>query len=275
VQRELERKPDWVKVWFIHRPGDNLEKQSQIVRAAADAAHDAGVPLAVHATELLVAKEALRAGADMLVHSVADEPIDEEFIELMRKRGALYCPTLFVVNGYAYALGNLWEPTEEEGRLADPQILGSMRDLERIPEEIIPERVRARMKSRALPEFPAVAMANLRMLWAADIPVVMGTDAGNIGTLHGPSVFREMAYMQAAGLSPLEVLRTATTQGARALRMEKDLGDIEPGRLADLVILRADPLEDVKNLATAHRVIKDGVVYDPEELMRSVAKEAR
>lgn len=77
--------------------------------------------------------------------------------------------------------------------------------------------------------------------------------------------------MQEAGLTPLEVLRTATTQGARALRMEKDLGDIEPGRLADLVILRADPLVDVRNVASAHRVIKDGVLYDPEELMQSVA----
>jgi imidazolonepropionase-like amidohydrolase len=273
VRRELERKPDYVKVWFIHRPGDDLEKQSGIVRAAAQAAHRGGVPLAVHATELAVAKEALRAGADMLVHSVSDELVDEEFIALMRERGALYCPTLFVVNGYGYALGNLWEPTEAERRLADPEILRGMRDLERIPEEMIPERVRARMKAGTPPQLPAVAMANLRMVWAADIPVVMGTDAGNIGTLHGPSVFREMAYMQEAGLTPVEVLRTATTQGARALRMEKDLGDIEPGRLADLVILRADPLEDVRNLATAHRVIKDGVVYDPGELIRSVAEE--
>jgi len=273
VTRELERKPDYVKVWFIHRPGDDLEKQSKIVKATADAAHAAGVPLAVHATELLVAKEALRAGADLLVHSVFDEVIDEEFIELMRERGTLYCPTLFVTNGYRYAFANIWEATEEEQRLADPQILRSMHDLEKIPEEMLPQGVRALMKAGTPPELPAVAMANLRMVWAADIPVVMGTDAGNIGTLHGPSVFREMAYMQQAGLTPLEVLRTATTQGARALRMEKDLGDIEPGRLADLVILKADPLADVKNLATAHRVIKDGVVYDPEELMKSVAGE--
>ena len=82
VRRELAHKPDYVKVWFIHRAGDDLAAQEAIVRAAGDEAHRAGVPLAVHATELNVAKAALRAGADYLVHSIGDVPVDEEFIAL-------------------------------------------------------------------------------------------------------------------------------------------------------------------------------------------------
>ena len=70
VARELARKPDYIKVWFIHQPGDDLAAQEAIVKATGDAAHAAGVRLAVHATELVVAKAALRAGADYLVHSV-------------------------------------------------------------------------------------------------------------------------------------------------------------------------------------------------------------
>jgi imidazolonepropionase-like amidohydrolase len=270
VRRELARKPDYVKVWFIHRPTDNLEAQTAIVRAAADTAHGANVPLAVHATELLVAKAALRAGADFLVHSVFDVAVDEEFIALMRERRAIYCPTLFVRDGYQYALGNTWSATAEEQRLADPQILRSMQDLTGMPKEAIPPRVLERMQKDAAPEKPMVAMANLRALWNAGITVVMGTDAGNIGTLHGPSVFREMAYMQQSGLTPLEVLRTATTNGARALRMQHELGKIAVGKLADLVILDADPTADVANLSRAYRVIKDGAVYDPAELIRSI-----
>src|SRR5712691_11217984 len=77
VRRELERKPDFIQVWFIHRQGDDLAAQEAIVKAAGDAAHAAGVRLAVHATELIVAKASLRAGADFLVHSVEDEPVDE------------------------------------------------------------------------------------------------------------------------------------------------------------------------------------------------------
>jgi hypothetical protein len=64
VQRELAFKPDFIKVWFIHQPGDDLAAQEAIVKATAEAAHAAGVRLAVHATELDVAKAALRAGAD-------------------------------------------------------------------------------------------------------------------------------------------------------------------------------------------------------------------
>jgi cytosine/adenosine deaminase-related metal-dependent hydrolase len=89
VARELARKPDYIKVWFIHQPGDDLAAQEAIVKATADAARAAGVRLAVHATELIVAKAALRDGADFLVHSVEDEPVDAEFLALAKKNHAL------------------------------------------------------------------------------------------------------------------------------------------------------------------------------------------
>ena len=270
VQRELAYKPDYIKVWFIHQPGDDLAAQEAIVKAAGDAAHAAGVPLAVHATELVVAKASLRAGADYLVHSVEDEPVDDEFLALAKRNHALYCPTLFVRLGYRYALSNTWRPTAAERRLADPQILAAMGDLARIPAEKRPERVAKAMANPAAPEPSAAELANLRKVWEAGIPVVMGTDAGNIGTLHGPSVFREMQLMVEAGLTPLQVLRSATVNGAKAMRMERDIGTLAPGKLADLVILDADPLADVHSLSHIHRVIKDGRVFSPQALMRSL-----
>src|SRR3989454_10029673 len=263
VRRELERKPDFINVWFIHRQGDDLAAQEAIVKAAADAAHAAGVRLAVHATELIVAKASLRAGADFLVHSVEDEAVDEEFLALAKNNRALYCPTLFVTLGYRYALSNTWRPTETERRLADPQILAAVNDLRKIPKETLPERVAKAMNQPAPPEPSAIALQNLRKVWDAGIPVVMGTDAGNIGTLHGPSVFREMEIMTQAGLSPLQVLRSATSNGAKAMGMERDIGTLAPGKLADLVILDTDPLADVTNLSKIHRVIKDGKLLAP------------
>src|SRR3979490_1535603 len=271
VRRELQRKPDFIKVWFIHQQGDDLAAQEAIVKAAGDAAHAAGVRLAVHATELVVAKASLRAGADFLVHSVEDEAGEEALLALAKKNRALYCPTLFVILGYRYALSNTWQPTETERRRADPQILAAMNDLQKIPRESRTQRVVKAMSQPAPPKPSAVALQNLRKVWDAGIPVVMGTDAGNIGTLHGPSVFREMEIMSQAGLTPLQVLRSATSNGAKAMGLEREIGTLAPGRLADLVILDADPLADVMNLSKVHRVIKDGRVFAPDELMRSIA----
>jgi imidazolonepropionase-like amidohydrolase len=113
-------------------------------------------------------------------------------------------------------------------------------------------------------------MDNLRRVMDAGITVVMGTDAGNIGTLHGPSIHREFALMREAGLTPAEILRSATFDAARALGTVGETGAIAPGMRADLVILDADPLADVANLQKVYRVVKDGVVYDPDELMREL-----
>src|SRR5258708_4552551 len=182
VARELARKPDYIKVWFIHRKGDNLAANEAIVKATGDAAHAAGVPLAVHATELIVAKAALRAGADFLVHSVEDEPVDDEFLALAKRNHALYCPTLFVVMGYRYALSNTWRATEPEKRLADPQILAAMGDLDKIPKDLLPERVTKAMADPPSPKPSPTALANPRKALDAGIPVAIGAGAGNLGT---------------------------------------------------------------------------------------------
>ena len=270
VKRELARNPDYIKVWFIYEPGDDVPTHEAIVKAAGDAAHAAGKKLAVHATELVVAKAALRAGADYLVHSVFDEPVDAEFIDLMLHNKALYCPTLFVEESYELALSNQWRATPEEARRADPEILAAMDDLNEIPADKLPKRVAKFMQGAKPVVAPAIGMQNLKKVLDAGIPVVMGTDAGNIGVVHGPSILREMRLMQESGLTPLEILKSATTNGAMALGRADDLGVVAAGRLADLVILDADPLADSGNLGRIYRVIKNGVIYDPQALMDSI-----
>jgi imidazolonepropionase-like amidohydrolase len=138
------------------------------------------VRLAVHATELVVAKAALRVGADILVHSVVDAPVDDEFIALAKSRNAIYCPTIFVFSSYALALSNQWKPTEAERRLADPEILAAMSDLDRIPKDKLPRAWPARWPSRRrsrLARPPAEPEESVD----AGITVAMGTDAATSG----------------------------------------------------------------------------------------------
>src|SRR5678816_4590839 len=98
----------------------------------------------------------------------------------------LVCPTLFVTTGYPLALSNQWQATPDEQRLADPQILATMHDLDRIPTDKLPPRVARLVAQKQTVPPPTVAMQNLAKLEAAGVTIVMGTDAGNIGTLHGP-----------------------------------------------------------------------------------------
>ena len=109
-------------------------------------------------------------------------------------------------------------------------------------------------------------MRNLRRLHEAGVTIAAGTDAGNIGTLHGSALYAELETMVEAGLSTKDVLITATLNGAKHMAREHELGTIEAGKLADLVVLDANPLDDIRNVAGVHMVVKDGLGYRPGDL---------
>jgi imidazolonepropionase-like amidohydrolase len=107
---------------------------------------------------------------------------------------------------------------------------------------------------------------NLRRLRAAGVPLAMGTDAGNPGTAHGPSVYREMEAMQRAGLSAAEVLASATIVAARAAGIAEDAGTVAAGKRADLVVLDADPSVDIANARRVRLVMRNGALHRRAEL---------
>src|SRR4029079_17969689 len=107
---------------------------------------------------------------------------------------------------------------------------------------------------------------NLRRGKAAGIPIALGTDAGNPLTLHAPVFYAEAEARRAAGRTPMEVLVAATRDAARAMGREKDLGTIEAGKLADLIVLGADPTTDIRNLRHLRYVVRGGELRAQEEL---------
>lgn len=100
--------------------------------------------------------------------------------------------------------------------------------------------------------------------------LVVGTDEPvYTNLLPGFAYHRELFAMTYAGLPPIAVLKAATINGATALGIEDRLGSIEPGKLADLVVVRGNPLKDIKTARNIKYVVKEGVVHDPEALLRS------
>ena len=132
----------------------------------------------------------------------------------------------------------------------------------------------ARAREQASTGF-ALDAANLMKVHRAGIPIAMGTDAGNPLTLHGPSVFLEMEALQRAGLTPMEVIVASTRNGAMAMGRLTDFGTVEAGKVADLVIVEGDPLEDIANAHRVRRVIANGRVFEMSELVGAVRVAAR
>jgi imidazolonepropionase-like amidohydrolase len=108
-----------------------------------------------------------------------------------------------------------------------------------------------------------VALKNLKTLEDAGITIAAGTDAGNIGTIHGPALFREFQLMKEAGLTPMQILQCATTNAAKTFGGETGpkIGAIAPGKFADLVILKSNPLDDIAHASDIDSVMKNGVLY--------------
>lgn len=251
-----------VKVWY-------LEPNVPGITAAGEAAAAAKLPLIVHATDLDGAKAAIRAGAKLLVHSVTDKPVDDEFIALAKEHGTILTPTLTVTGGYVRmfesAVAHTAPTIDDPNRCVDAATRAKVASTAAVDAGTMPpERVRA--FAQRIANEQATAGANLQRLVAAGIPIATGTDAGNPLTLHGPAIYAEMEAMQKAGMTPMQVIVASTATAARAARLDDATGTIEKGRSADLLLLPADPSQDVANFRKVRFVMRGGVIRGVDEL---------
>jgi imidazolonepropionase-like amidohydrolase len=108
--------------------------------------------------------------------------------------------------------------------------------------------------------------AALRALYAAGVPIVAGTDKA----VPGHSVHRELELYVQAGLTPMQVIQLATSGGARVMGIDRDVGTVEAGKRADLILVQGNPLENFADLRKVTRVVTNGRMYDPAQLWKSV-----
>ena len=220
----------------------------------------------IHATELETARLAVESGADILAHSVFDTDVDDAFLTLLQKNRTIYCPTLLVVGNYGYTFHGTPHLTGVDIRYANPDVVGTLFAMPDVEGALPADRLE-RIRQLRVPEPPRAAMRNLKRVHRAGIHVAAGTDAGNIGTQHASSLYAEALAMVESGLSPRDVLITATRNGAQMMGRERDLGTIARGKLADLVLLRDDPTGDIGAIASIEIVIADGRAYRADSIL--------
>jgi imidazolonepropionase-like amidohydrolase len=253
-----------LKVWYLQLPDSLQRKARPLLVAAGDEARRSGLPLIVHATQLATARDAVDAGAATLVHSVETDTVDAAFVAALKRAGTIVIPTLTVREGYADVFLGRSPASRYPLDCVDPATRALL-------ERPLPEAQRARgaqrVASGAWDRQRATMEHNLRRLHEAGIPIAMGTDAGNPGTAHGPSVYGEMEALQRAGMPAAAVFASSTIVAARAMGLERELGSLEAGKEGSLVVFDADPSADAANARRVRLVMRRGALYGRPELL--------
>ncbi|HTI94629.1 MAG TPA: amidohydrolase family protein [Puia sp.] len=258
VQELVAFRPDVIKMWVDDFYGQFAKEQimkPEIYTAIIREAHKHNIRVAAHLYHVSDAYKLVEAGIDIIAHSIRDAEVDNFLLEEIKKKHVTYIPTLSL-DEFAYVYeGN-------PGWMDDPFFRNSLEPgvYEMITSAAYKNKI---SKSPVTPQEKTaleVALKNLLKLYHAGLPIVLGTDAGASPIrAQGFSEHMEMELMVKAGLTPLEAITVATSNGAKLLHIEETRGTLQVGKKADLIILDKDPLEDIRNTRTISSVWKDGI----------------
>ena len=237
---------DIVKVWVDPLHGKAPAMDPAIYNAIIEEAHKDHLHVAAHVYQLSDARQLVQDGVDVLAHSIRDQPVDAAFIQSMLRHHTWYIPTLALDESFfLYATNPEVMQTNFFRQAAGPQLLAKLQAPDYAAKTIAaPQTTQSQSDA-------TVARQNLKTLYDAGVPIAFGTDSGATpGRIPGFSEHRELENLVNAGLTPLQALTVATGQTGQLLHTldpTLNLGLIAPGYSADLIILAADPLADIKN----------------------------
>lgn len=210
-------------VLSVAKNGQNPQFTEQEIRAIVDTAGDYEMTVAAHAHGIEGMQRAIRGGVDSIEHGTL---MDDETIELMKKHGTYYVPTV------------------SAGRF----VADKAKEAGYFPEIIRPKAAAIGPKIQD----------TLGRAYHAGVTIAFGTDSGV--SPHGDN-WKELGYMVEAGMTPMDVLRSATLTTAMLLRIDEQVGTLETGRWADVVAVPGDPTEDIGRMGQVVFVMKDGKIY--------------
>ena len=238
-------KPDLLKIRIDDNLGSARKMPEEAWRATIARSDELKLPIATHIFYLADAKAALLAGADIIAHSVRDMPVDGEFAREMKARAACYSPTLMrEVSTFVYGSTPAWarDPFFLEG--TTPAVADELSDPARQAQVRSGNGYKQGLRYK---EGLEVAKRNLKTLSDAGVRIAMGTDTGPAGRWQGFFEHLELEMMVESGMTPMQVLVAATGAAAECHGKAGQIGTLQPGAAADLLVLDANPLDDIRN----------------------------
>jgi imidazolonepropionase-like amidohydrolase len=232
---------DLVKIWVDDHLGREKKISLDLCKNIIDDARKHKLKVAAHVFYLADAKALVDDGLAELAHSVRDKPVDDALIDSMKKHGAIQTATLArEASLFAFARPSPMLQDEFFTRGIAPDVLATLRSAD------YQAKQRADHDFDKYPGFLEMAQKNLKRLSDAGVKIGFGTDTGPPGRFPGYGEHWEMELMVQAGLTPRQIITAASKTAAEFLGA-KDLGTIERGHWADLIVLGANPLDDIRN----------------------------
>ena len=259
LDAHIEREPDLLKLTYEERgwgaremiPILPLALMQQIIQYY----NERGIRTTVHTSSEYRARQAIFAGVDTLAHPIIQGPVTEDFARLM---GAKKIPMVTTLT-----IGENYSRLAEHPEYLDQPLYQATVPAEEI--ELLKTERRQEYQERKwtwwMQIMTTIAQENLRIINEAGGVLVAGTDQSS-----GPALHRELELMADAGIPASEIVRIATLNGAIFLGKEREMGSIEEGKIADMVLLAADPTEDINNAKEILEVIKGGQIVDRSSL---------
>ena len=264
--RELAaQKVDFVKMW-VESKNETVPKITPEIRTAVvqeAAKHD--IPSVAHISDEEDVHQLAALGVTDFLHTVRDrESVDDSFIQMCKTKGLSFIPTLSIARSVWYLAESPEALDDQELRQAfSPEVLQGLTQAETRAEMLANPQL-AQLKKEY-----EIAERFVKQMQQAGVKIAAGSDsgAGNVAT--GWGTHHEMELLVAAGLSPMEALVAATSTAARiAERGESGFGQLAAGKIADLLLLDADPLADIKNTRKIDRIMQRGEWVEREGLLR-------
>jgi imidazolonepropionase-like amidohydrolase len=235
VQENAKRRPDIIKIWVDDRDNTVPKLTPELYGAIIDEAHKQNVRVTAHIFDLEDGKGLLKASVDAFAHSVRDRDVDQEFLSMMKQR-----PNI-TVNPNLPSPGRTWDIAWLQNR---------------IPADEYATVQKANVDDPKQAELYGIQARNLKRLSDQGTRIVLGTDGNTPWAPH-----QEMEAMAMAGMTAMQVIVAATGRAAEFLRFT-DTGTLQAGKNADMIVLDANPLDNITNTRRINAVYYRGQVVN-------------